>query len=1381
MTVAAMRVVYVLTTPITENGEIATVDQIERRNKWDNDDHAKYMVDDASSKKFLVNNFINYKMTDSRPVMEQYNELLGILESHLRIEESLRAHDSDKPKGNNVAGPQKNLVSSGILNDCGYKQVTEFDKFVLSKHAFMLTFKLNDSILWHARLSHVPFKKMQYMSKDGLIPAFDMDTEKAVVRLPDQKLKTLSERDIECIFVGYAEHFKAFRFYVIEPNESVSINSIIESRDAIFDENKFSLVPRPSQMSLLKTWVVQWSLKRLRSNQHSYCFNVEDVPKTRDEAMKSNDVAFWKEAINDEMDSIMVARISTIRLLIVMASIHNLITYQMDVKTTFFNGELDEEVDLTKEFLSSRFSMKDMGDDDVILGIRIKHKSNGITIPQSHYIKKVLKKFNYFDCTPVNTYMDTSEKLMCNNVGKLSRYTSNLGTQHWQAIQRVLKYLKKTMDYSLTYIVIMEYLVNISKNARILELKRRNMKKLILTSYMPPLLLGLKRLHGFLEVTAAQVTDKSQKDKNEAKRIKPNTGIGRIRENQAKRYFLNGQSYLFYWVGILTEGVDLLTGSRGDNLYTLSLRDMMASSPICLLSKASKTKSWLWHRRLSHLNFGAINHLARHGLVRGLPKLKFEKDHLCSACALGKSTKKPHKPKSEDTNQEKLYLLHMDLCGPMRVASVNGKKYILVIVDDYSRFTWVKCLRSKDEAPAFIINFLKMIQVRLKETVRRIRTDNGTEFVNQTLREYYEKVGISHETSVARSPQQNGVVERRNRTLIEAARTMLIYAKAPLFLWAEAVATACYTQNRSMIRRRHGKTPYELLHNKPPDLSYLHVFGALCYPTNDSENLGKLQPKADIGIFIGYAPTKKAFRIYNRRTRRIVETIHVDFDELTAMASEHSSSGPALHEMTPATISSGLVPNPHPSTPFVPPSRTDWDILFQPLFDEFLNPSPSVDHPAPEVVVLINEVIAPVLADSTGSPSSTIVDQDAPSPSNSQTTPETEPPAIPNDVEEDNHDIEVAHMGNDPYFGVPIPKNTSNQSSSSDSIHTIVHPDHQISEHNSKLTKDHPLENIIDELARPISTRLQLHEQALFFYYDTFLTAVEPKTYKNALTQACWIEATQEELMKLDGLGGILKNKARLVACGYCQEEGIDFEESFAPVTRLEAIQIFLAFAAHMNMVVYQMDVKTAFLNALYGLKQAPRGWYDMLSSFLISQEFSKGSVDLTLFIRRDGKELLLVQIYVDDIIFAASTPELLDTPMVKKSKLDKDKEGKVIDPSHYRGMIGTLLYLTASRLDLQFAICMCARYKARPTEKHLNAVKRIFRYLKGTVHRGLWYPKDSSIALTTFAYVDHAGCQDTHRSTSGSMQILGDRLVSWSSKRQKSAAISSTEAEYID
>ncbi|GJU85656.1 retrovirus-related pol polyprotein from transposon TNT 1-94 [Tanacetum coccineum] len=590
-------------------------------------------------------------------------------------------------------------------------------------------------------------------------------------------------------------------------------------------------------------------------------------------------------------------------------------------------------------------------------------------------------------------------------------------------------------------------------------------------------------------------------------------------------------------------------GYYSNNLYTLSLENMMASSPICLLSKASKTKSWLWHLRLSHLNFGAINHLARHGLVRGLPKLNFEKDHLCSACAMGKSKNKPHKPISEDNNQEKLYLLHMDLCGLMRFASVNGKKYILVIVNDYSRFTWVKCLRSKDEAPNFIIKFLKMIQVPLKVPVRRIRTDNGTEFVNQTLREYYEKVGISHETSVARYPQQNGIVERRNRTLIKVARTMLIYAKAPLFLWAEAVATTY-------------------------------------------------------------------------------------FDELTSMASEHSSLGPALHEMTPATISSGLVPNPPPSTP--------------------------VDLPSPEVIAPIAEVVALELVASTVH--------------------------LPQQL--------CCTHENDPFFGIPIPENDYEASSSLDVIPTVVHTAAHNSEHITKWTKDHPLDNIIGELKRPVSTRLQLHEQALFCYYDAFLTTVEPKNYIDALTQACGIEAMQEELneferlkvwelvprpdkvmvitlkwiykVKLDELGGILKNKARLVACGYRQEEGIDFEESFTPMARLYAIRIFLAYASHMNMIVYQMDVKTAFLNgilhkevyvsqpdgfvdqdnpnhvyklkkALYELKQAPRVWYDLLSKFLLFQEFSKGTVDPTLFIRRQGKDILLVQIYVDDIIFAST------------------------------------------------------------------------------------------------------------------------------------------------
>nr|GEV49707.1 retrotransposon protein, putative, unclassified [Tanacetum cinerariifolium] len=425
-----------------------------------------------------------------------------------------------------------------------------------------------------------------------------------------------------------------------------------------------------------------------------------------------------------------------------------------------------------------------------------------------------------------------------------------------------------------------------------------------------------------------------------------------------------------------------------NNLYTLSLGDMMASSPICLLSKALKTKSWLWHRRLSHLNFLTINHLARHGLVRGLLKLKFKKDHLCSACTIGNSKKKSHKPKFEDTNQEKLYLLYMDLYGPMCVAIVNEKK-----------------------------------------------TDNGTEFVNQTLREYYEKVGISHETSVARSLQQNGVVERRNHMLIEATRIIL---------------------------------------------------------------------------------------------------------------------EPALHEMTPATISSGLIPNPPPSTPYVPPSRTNWDILFQPLFDELLTPSPSVDPPAPEALL---------------------------------------------------------------------------------------------------------------QSLKPIFTRLQLYEQALFCYYDAFLSSVKSKTYKHASTQACWIEAMQEELNEFKRL------------------------KVWELVPRPDKVMVINGSTSQLDGFVDKDNLNHVYKlkKALYGLKEAPHAWYDLLSKFLLSQKFSKGTVDPTFFIRRQGKDILL------------------------KSKLDEDPQGKVVDPTHYRRMVGTL-----------------------------------------------------------------------RRSTSGSMQLLGERHVSWSSKRQKSNAISSTKAEYI-
>ncbi|GJS44147.1 retrovirus-related pol polyprotein from transposon TNT 1-94 [Tanacetum coccineum] len=648
-----------------------------------------------------------------------------------------------------------------------------------------------------------------------------------------------------------------------------------------------------------------------------------------------------------------------------------------------------------------------------------------------------------------------------------------------------------------------------------------------------------------------------------------------------------------------------------------------------------------------------LGNLAKYGLARGIPKLKFQKDHLCSACALGKSKKSSHQPKAEDTNQEKLYLLHMDLCGPMRIRSINGKKYILVIVDDYSRFTWVKFLRTKDEAPDAIIKCIKNIQVRLNATVQNVRTDNGTQFVNQTLREFYENIGISHQTSIARTPQQNSFVEQRNWSLVEAARTMLIFSKAPLFLWAEAIHTACYTQNHSLIRLRYNKTPYEMMHDKKPDLSYLHVFGSICYPTNDSEDLGKLDAKVDISIFVGYAPAKKGFKIYNKRTQKIMETIHVTFDELTVMASEQFSLGPGLQYMTPATSSSGLVSNLIPQQPCNPPKRDDWDRLFQPMFDEYFNPPTIVVAPVPIAVALRAVDIA-------DSHVSTIT--------------------------------KTSHFHDDPLYESLHEDSTSQGSSFN------VRLIHTLFESLGRWTKDHPIANVIRDPSRSVSTRKQLKTDAMWCYFDAFLTSVEPKNFKQAMTEPSWINAMQEEIheferlevwelvrcldrvmliklkwiykVKTDEFGGVLKNKARLVAQGFRQDKGIDFKESFAPVARIEAIRIFIANAANKNMTIYHMDVKMTFLNS------------ELKEEVYISQPEVVVDQDNPSYVYKLKKALYGLK----------QAPRACDsvyTPMMEKSKLDEDLQGIPVDATLYRGMIRSLMYLTSSRPDLIYAVCV--------------------------------------------------------------------------------------------
>ncbi|GJY11431.1 retrovirus-related pol polyprotein from transposon TNT 1-94 [Tanacetum coccineum] len=380
------------------------------------------------------------------------------------------------------------------------------------------------------------------------------------------------------------------------------------------------------------------------------------------------------------------------------------------------------------------------------------------------------------------------------------------------------------------------------------------------------------------------------------------------------------------------------------------------------MSRATSIKSWLWHRRLSYLNFGTINQLTSHDLVDGLSKFKYRKNHLCLACEQGKSKKASLPPKLVPSTESKLELLHMDLCGLMRVASINGKKYILVIVDDYSRYTWVYFLRTKDEAPDMIIDFVTQVQRNLKALILTIRTDNEIKFKNEKLRAFYAKLGI----------------------------------------------------NRSIIHTRHNKTPYELIRGRKPNVQYFHVFGSLCYPTNDRDDLGKMKPKADIGIFVGYSESSRGFRIYNRRTKKIMETIHVKFDELTTMASECNNLEPGMNcaNFNDSSEDSQSVP-----------STSDLDNLFGPMYEEYYVTSSQE--------VSDNSAANTLDNDHTSSSSSIVVDQDDAPPivvsSEEQVVTEPNSPVL-NEVADEFVQEDVADFDGNTFHNAPQTPESSSES-----------------------------------------------------------------------------------------------------------------------------------------------------------------------------------------------------------------------------------------------------------------------------------------------------------------------------------------------------------------
>ncbi|GJV57284.1 integrase, catalytic region, zinc finger, CCHC-type containing protein [Tanacetum coccineum] len=470
------------------------------------------------------------------------------------------------------------------------------------------------------------------------------------------------------------------------------------------------------------------------------------------------------------------------------------------------------------------------------------------------------------------------------------------------------------------------------------------------------------------------------------------------------------------------KGNDLLTGSRGTDLYSISLQDSTTPNPICLMAKATSSQAWLWHRRLSHLNFDTINLLSKNNIVNGLPKLKFVKDHLCSSCELGKAKRKG-----------------------------------------------------------------------LHAQVTTVRTDKGTEFLNKTLHAYFAKEGIRHETSTARTPEQNGVVERRNRTLVEAARTMLSAAKVPLFFWAEAIAIACFTQNPSLIIPRHEKTPYHIVNAWKPPIKFFHIFGSLCYIVRDGENLDKMKEKGDACIFVGYSTQSKAYRVFNKRTRIIVETIHVNFDELPQMALDHVSSNPGPQCSTTILEQDSLSPSPQSQENVSQAAKTETtsnelELLYSPMFSELLNGTSPV----------VSKSFAVHAADN-------LDKRQQHNTTHSSTTTDN---IIQAETNTENAQFDEDEFIN--IFSTPVQEQgeTSYRHVDSSNMHTFYQ--HYPSEHRG--AKDNPLEQVIRNPSQSIRIRRRLETDGEICKFALTVSRTEPKNIKEAINDSAWIEAMQEEL-----------------------------------------------------------------------------------------------------------------------------------------------------------------------------------------------------------------------------------------------------------------------------
>lgn len=819
----------------------------------------------------------------------------------------------------------------------------------------------------------------------------------------------------------------------------------------------------------------------------------------------------------------------------------------------------------------------------------------------------------------------------------------------------------------------------------------------------------------------------------------------------------------------------------------------------CLLSKTEEN-AWLWHARFGHVNFNAMNLMCTGKMVQGLPNIKVQ-NAVCPGCLMSKQSRKPFPGQANYSAKGVLELVYGDICGPISPPTSAGNKYFLLLVDDYSRVMWGYMLKSKDEAFIAFKKFQALVENGKDKKVQVFRTDRGGEFCSKQFNSYCEETGITRQFTAPYSPQQNGVVERRNRTVVEMARSFLKEKQLPLALWGEAIRHSIYVLNRLPTRAVSGMTPYEAWSGRKPNIAHIRVFGCLGHMKIPPVHTTKLDDRSKLVINLGKEPGSKAYRLFDPKHNSVHVSRDVVFEEDKTWPWKYDEDKTEEHKGTFTVL--GIPTGEENSRHEGEEQHSDHNENSQTDTEDFSDEDTS------------NVVYTPQPSQNSQSPSST----------NSA-------------AETDN--------GLRRYRGLTDIYNETQEVELGDDELLLTGVDEPTSYSNAKL--DHAwrkaMKNEIDAVERNNTWKL---------------TELPPGQKAIGLK---WVFK-----LKKDTNGNVIKHKARIVAKGYVQKQGRDFDEIFAPVARIETVRILLALAAKHGWEVHHLDVKSAFLNgeiveevyvtqpegfvkegqehfvyklikALYGLRQAPRAWYTKLSKYLEELGFLRCPYEHAVYTKKMGNEALIVGVYVDDLLVtgtkltvieefkeqmnkkfemsnlgtlsyylglevkqekgrielcqAAYAKKILEKtgmwdcnptkfPMDPKECITKDEGGKPVDVTNFKSMIGGLRYLVHSRPDIAYSVGIVSRYMEKPTMVHQMAAKRILRYVKGTLHFGLVYTKgNGSDLLTGYSDSDLAGHVDDRRSTAGMVFYLNEGLVTWTSQKQRCVALSSCEAKFM-